>query len=236
MLNSREDSVWRALAGAFHEGPAQTGVTYPVAPGTSQRLAAIERRIERARATGTLRAPAALEGRINELAADVERKIAELQVKTKICTDALNDRDTEMAAELGTQIAGLRDRIATLHREFAETASRMVEDQIEAGIAAQMAQLEQHVREAAQKEARSACRGFAEEIERRIESRDRKLLEMVLALGQRCLDAAAPSTTRSASEDASQAAGQPRFYPLRRSPFIASFFAVILGLLLLHHL
>jgi hypothetical protein len=229
MQNSREDSVWRTLAVAFGDGLAfgvgvnltqnavrlATGKINPEMKPLAARIAAVEQRIERARANGALPSPHALETRLGELNTRFERSLAELEVKVKIQLDALQQQDRTVREEMAGQMVALRGQMVALHKEFAETVSRLVEEQIEAGVSARMEAIQQTLHEVIQEEAQNASAMVAAatedfvhaqlapmreemaardariaDLERRIDGRDRNLLELVLALGQTCVDTA----------------------------------------------
>src|SRR5207247_7328232 len=114
-------------------------------------------------------------------------------------------------------------------------------------IAARMEPFEEKLRQAIREEVERASAMASSELEARMESRDRKMLEMVLAVGQACLDTAdrlsPPARGGSGlSAAAVQAAGGiplPSFARpvppkgIFRTPFVSSFFAVTCGLLAL---
>jgi hypothetical protein len=264
MQNSSEDSVWRTLAVAFGDGLAfgagmnltqnavrlAAGKVKPEIKPLTERLAAIENRIDHARANGALPAPAAINARISGLATQLDRGLTELEVKVKIQLDALREQDRSLAQEFGAQMDTLRCQIVLLHKEFAETVARLVEEQIEAGITARMEPIQQQLREMIREEAQRASAVVAAEIERRLEGRDRNMLQLVLGLGQACLEtaermspplgggAASPETTIQPAGDLSLpsfARSQPP-KGVWRIPVVSSFFAVTCGLLLLHYL
>jgi len=204
MQNGREDSVWRALAVAFGDGLAfgvgmnltqnatrlAAGRTRPELQPLADRVAAIEQRIDRARANGSLPSPGELDVRINELATRFERQVAEVEVKAKIQVEALHARDRALAQELDTQLTAFREHMIALHREFAETLSRLVEEQIEAGVAARLAPMEQRLREVVREETQRMGEQLSAELEQRLLARDRNVLNLMLTLGQSCLETA----------------------------------------------
>jgi len=249
MQNSREDSAWRTLAVAFGDGlPA--GKVNPGLKPLTERLAAIGHRIDRARTNGALPAPAAIDARLSGLATQLDRGLAELEVKVKIQLDALREQDRGLAQEFSARMDTLRAQMVTLHKEFAGTVSRLVEEQIDAGIDARMESVGELLRETIREEAQRASHAAAADLERRLSDRDRQMLEMVLALGQTCLDTAermSPPTRGGATMSATtiQPAGDlalpsfARAQPAQgawRIPAVSSFFAVTCGLLLLHYL
>jgi hypothetical protein len=204
MQNGREDSVWRALAVAFGDGLAfgvgmnltqnavrlATGRTRPESQPLRDRVAAVEQRIDRAKASGSLPSPAKLESRITDLTSQFQRNLAEVEVKFKIQVEALNARDRTIAQELEAQMTDFRGHMVALQREFAETLSRLVEEQIEAGVAARLASMQEQFRAAAREEAQRASEALTAELDRRLEARDRNLLQLMLTLGQTCLETA----------------------------------------------
>jgi len=204
MQNGREDSVWRALAVAFGDGLAfgvgmnltqnaarlAAGRTRPELQPLADRVAAIEQRIDRVRANGSLPSPGELDARINELATRFERQVAEVEVKAKIQVEALHARDRALAQELDTQLTAFREHMIALHREFAETLSRLVEEQIEAGVAARLAPMEQRLREVVREETQRMGEQLSAELEQRLLARDRNVLNLMLTLGQSCLETA----------------------------------------------
>jgi hypothetical protein len=204
MQNSREDSVWRALAVAFGDGLAfgvgmnltqnavrmAAGRVRPESQPLADRVAAIEQRIDRAKASGSLPSPAELESRITQLTSHFERHIAEVEVKFKIQVESLHSRDRALAQELDAQMSAFRDHMIALHREFAETLSRLVEEQIDAGVTARLAPMEDHLRQAVREEAQNAFTELAGELERRLETRDRSVFNLMLTLGQTCMETA----------------------------------------------
>ena len=259
MQNSREDSVWRTLAVAFGDGLAfgvgmnltQNAVRMAAGRGDAElqplaeRLAAIEQRIDRAKANGGLPSPASLDARITELASQFERQLTEAEVKVKIQLESLHSRDRALAQTFDAQMASLREQMVTLHREFAETVSRLVEEQIEAGVTARLEPLEEKLRAAIREEAVRASDLVSAELERRLEARDRNVLQLVLALGQTCLETAErmspPATPASGGSSMAQTAITPVDAPerwpwMRRLPLVSSFIAVTGSLLLLHYL
>jgi hypothetical protein len=264
MHHSREDSVWRTLAVAFGDGLAfgagvnlsrravqiTAGKPTTHSQPLAERLSAIEQRIEHARAAGTLHSLPALDVRVTELSARFEQALAQHEVQIKIQLEGLQERGSQMAQDLAGQMAGLRVEMVSLHKEFAEDISRLIDVQIETGIAARLESFEASMREAIQEEVRRASAAVIADFERRVENRDRGMLEMVLALGQTCLETAermSPPVHGGAgsamSATAIQPAGEvglPSFAqsdPPKgafRIPFVSSFFVITCGLLALH--
>src|SRR5664279_934774 len=135
----------------------------------SARLTEIEQRgIEltgHARAVGTLPAAGsplnhkaadavvqAIDGRFTEIGGQIDRRLAELEVKVKIELETLDAQDHALASGTETRIEGLRAELnaaiaaerqsidadmrslraqmAAIHKEFAETLARLVDEQI----------------------------------------------------------------------------------------------------------
>jgi len=315
MQNSRDSSVWRTLAVAFGDGLAfGVGVTLtrnaarlaatrsatPELRPINDRITEIEQRMERARAAGSLPlagAPLnhraadavlkAIDGRFTELGGQIDRRLAELEVKVKIELGALDAQDHSLAAGVETRLdvlrgeiteavaaqrqsidadmRGLRAQMTAIHKEFAETLARLVDEQIATTIATRLQAVEEELRETVREESRlSGQDQQIAELRQRVESQDRNLLSLVMALGHSCLEAAerispAESPVPPPPPPAASGAGgsltpeeirvepaadpelpgfaraRPR-QPLWRIPIVSSFLAATGGLLLLHYL
>ena len=315
MQNSRDSSVWRTLAVAFGDGLAfGVGVTLtrnaarlaatrsatPELRPINGRITEIEQRMERARAAGSLPlagAPLnhraadavlkAIDGRFTELGGQIDRRLAELEVKVKIELGALDAQDHSLAAGVETRLdvlrgeiteavaaqrqsidadmRGLRAQMTAIHKEFAETLARLVDEQIATTIATRLQAVEEELRETVREESRlSGQDQQIAELRQRVESQDRNLLSLVMALGHSCLEAAerispAESPVPPPPPPAASGAGgsltpeeirvepaadpelpgfaraRPR-QPLWRIPIVSSFLAATGGLLLLHYL
>ncbi|MCX6631244.1 MAG: hypothetical protein NTW28_26835 [Candidatus Solibacter sp.] len=312
MQSSRDSSVWRTLAVAFGDGLAfGVGVTLtrgaarlaatrsaiPELPPVNGRIAEIEQRNARARAAGTLPVAGAplnhraadavltiIDGRFTESGRQIDRRLAELEVRIKADLDTLDVQDHalaegvetrmdrlrgEIAEAVATQrqsidadMQGLRAQMATIHKEFAATLARLVDEQIAKTIAARLQEVEEHLREAIREEA--GLSGKDQQIAKlreRVESQERNVLNLVLELGQSCLRAverispAEQAVPPPASVAAGGAAGPPEAgvesatdqdvpgfararprKPLWRVPIVSSFLAATGSLLLLHYL
>jgi tetrahydromethanopterin S-methyltransferase subunit G len=241
MQSSRDSSVWRTLAVAFGDGLAfGAGVTLTrsaarlAAPRSTapdlrplnDRLSEIEQRIEHARTTGTL--PVAgtplnhkaadavlrvIDGRFTEIGGQIDRRLAELEVKIKIELGSLDAQDHSLAAGVETRLDGLRGEIgeaiaaerqsidadmrtlraqmAAIHKEFAETLARLVDEQITKTVASRLQTVEEQLRETIREEIR--LNSPAEQIaglRERVESQERNALSLVMAFGRSCLEAA----------------------------------------------
>ncbi len=315
MQNSRDSSVWRTLAVAFGDGLAfGVGVTLtrnaarlaaarsatPELRPINDRITEIEQRMERARAAGSLPVAGAplnhraadavlkaIDGRFTELGGQIDRRLAELEVKVKIELGALDAQDHSLAAGVETRLdvlrgeiteavaaqrqsidadmRGLRAQMTAIHKEFAETLARLVDEQIATTIATRLQAVEEELRETVREESRlSGQDQQIAELRQRVESQDRNLLSLVMALGHSCLEAAerispAESPVPPPPPPAASGAGgsltpeeirvepaadpelpgfaraRPR-QPLWRIPIVSSFLAATGGLLLLHYL
>ncbi len=218
MQNGREDSVWRALAVAFGDGLAfgvgvnltqravrlAAGRVPPESQPLADRVATIEQRIDRAKANGYLPSPGELDARINDLTTRFERQLAEVEVKVKIQVEALHARDRALAQELEKQMSAFREHMIALHREFAETLSRLVEEQIEVGVSARLAPMEEQLRAAVRDETRRVGEELAAELEQRLAVRDRNVLNLMLTLGQTCLETAEKMAPPAAAPEAAE--------------------------------
>ncbi len=265
MDNSRDSSVWRSLAVAFGDGlafgvgmklsqnaPAKAGA--PARPELSNRLAAIEARMHRLEeAPATIAGSAnldpnvlealtrALEARLQESAALLDRRLAELDVKLAVELKALQQQDRWLASEMESRLSELQNRfdhrvldllqkvdqdrntlqsqVISLHREFAaavadiveeqvatqveEHVSKLAEDRLTGLVRAQLDPLEQRLRDEFTQASAAKDREMAELRQRLLES-DRNVLEVILAMGEICRQAAGrlssdtgqPGTTR----------------------------------------
>ena len=241
MQNSRDSSVWRTLAVAFGDGRAfGAGITLKrnpdqlAAPGSmtpdlrplNDLLSEIEQRIEHARAVGKLPVAGAalnhraadavvkaIDERFTEIGGEMDRRLAELEVKVKVELGALDAQDHALAASVETRLDGLRGEIgeavarerhaidgdmrtlraqmAVIHKEFAETLARLVDEQIARTVATRLRAMEGQLRQTVREEARLS--GQDRQIARlreRLESQEGKLQSLVTALGQGCRQAA----------------------------------------------
>jgi hypothetical protein len=255
----------------------------PDISGLAARLAEIETRIEKARQNNTLPGPynqkvveavvSVVDARLREQADHFERRLSDemaalrAEFREQI---AIARKQSEEANDL------LRTQMMTLHRQFAESLATLVTDQIAATMDVRLNPLEtnlrQEIREQAGQVAELAAAAADEHVtermqpvesavaglSQRLEENDRNTLELVLALGQLCLQTAerlsipaasepdsparaaveesAPEAAASTSEGEpdSQASGIAK--TLWRIPMVSSFFVATGGLLLLHYL
>ena len=223
----------------------------------------------------------AIDGRFTEIGGQIDRRLGELEVKVKIELGALDAQDHALAAGVETRLEGLRgeigDAIATerrsidadmrtlraqmaaLHKEFAGTLARLVDEQITKAVATRLQAVEEQLRETVREEARlSGQDEQIAELRQRVESQEGNLLSLVMALGQSCLQAAEripPAAPPPASGGAGGAAvpteirvepaadpDLPGFArarerkPLWRIPMVSCFLFATGSLLALHYL
>lgn len=266
-----------------------------IAPGRTdvrtlaERLTEIEHRIEKARQNNTL--PSQFNQKVVEaVVAVVDAKLREQADRFE---QRLGEEMAGLRAEFSEQIAiarqhsdeenqVLRGQMTTLHRQFAESLARL-DQQVAATMEVRLAPLEtelrQEMREQAGRVADLAAvaadehvanriqpmQNAVSDLSRRLEDNDRNTLELVLQLGQLCLQTAerlsVPETetieAQAAPEPAPDVAPEPALAtaeaqetaaleaapapndatkPLWRIPLVSSFFMATGGLLLLHYL
>jgi hypothetical protein len=177
----------------------------------------------------------AIDERFTEIGGQIDRRLAELEVKVKIELGALDAQDHALAAGVETRLEGLRGGIgeaiaterraidadmrglrgeigeaiaterrgidadmralraqmAAVHKDFAGTLARLVDEQITKTVATRLQALEEQLRETVREEARlSGQDQQIAELRQRVESQEGNLLSLVMALGQSCLQAA----------------------------------------------
>jgi hypothetical protein len=157
-------------------------------------------------------AQAALDGRFAELGGRIDRGLAELGSKIQGDLNFLDTQDHELAEGVETRIDGVRREIAdsvsaqrqeidaemralrsqmtTVHKEFAETLARLVDEQIATTVTARLQAVEENLRETIREEIRLSNKDQQiAELRERIDSQERNVLDVVMALGQSCLRA-----------------------------------------------
>ncbi len=278
MQNSRDSSVWRTLAVAFGDGLAfGVGVTLT---RSAARLAATRSGISEPFPTNTPlnhRAAdavlTAIDGQFTEIGSRIDRRLTELEGKIRTELDELDAQDHELAEGVETRIDGLRGEIAqavaaqrqsidadtqmtAVHKEFAETLARLMDEQIVKTIDARLEAVVEDLRGTIREEVRVSGKDQQMvELRERVDNQERNVRNLVMALGQSCVKAVervAPPVPPDpppapATESASQAAepagddGLPGFArtrprkPLWRPPIVTSFLLATGGLLLLHY-
>ncbi|MBS1854304.1 MAG: hypothetical protein JST11_02980 [Acidobacteria bacterium] len=181
----------------------------------AERLNEIEQRIEQARQNRGL--PGQYNQKVIEAVVAVVD--ARLREQAEQFEQRLAGEMAALRAEFSEQIAAarkhaedenhiLRGQMAALHRQFAESLGRMVDEQIAATIEVRLAPVETRLREEVRQEAGRAVavaasaaeeqvaervqplEGKVGDLDRRLTENDQNTLELVLALGQLCLQTA----------------------------------------------
>ena len=92
---------------------------------------------------------------------------------------------------IDADMRALRAQMAAVHKDFAGTLARLVDEQITKTVATRLQALEEQLRETVREEARlSGQDQQIAELRQRVESQEGNLLSLVMALGQSCLQAA----------------------------------------------
>jgi hypothetical protein len=255
----------------------------PDISGLAARLAEIETRIERARQSNTL--PGQYNQKVVEAVVSVVD--ARLREQADHFERRLSEEMAALRAEFSEQIASarkqseeandlLRTQMTALHRQFAESLATLVNEQIAVTMDVRLTPLETNLRQEIREQAghvaglaaTAADAHVAERMQpvenavaglsQRLEENDRNTLELVLALGQLCLQTAerlsvpaaaepepeASPTMEEAAPEPVAASGEQEPEPppsgiaktLWRIPMVSSFFVATGGLLLLHYL
>lgn len=209
MENDRDSSIWRSLAVAFGDGLAfgvgmkltQNAARQPGAPHTgvtalADRFESLEQRMERLERT-PIAAPEAAPG---PGSVGFAPKVIEAVVQ------AVDERLSDQAKQMERRLAGLEARIAEVRSQFdAEMAA--VHDRMEGGMRG-FAESEEQLREEIRRVADSSSSFDASAAEAVIETKlvplrveitemrqklaesDRAVLDLILAIGQMCRQAA----------------------------------------------
>jgi uncharacterized coiled-coil protein SlyX len=228
----------------------------------------------------------AIDGRFAEIGGQIDRRIGELELRIKTELDALDAQDhavatgtetrlDELRAEINEAFAkerqsidgdmrGLRTQMSAIHKEFAETLARLVDEQIAKTVAVGLRAVAEELREGVREEIRLSGKDQQiAELRERMDGQERTVRELVTALGQSCLRAVgrmAPAEPPSAPspppvgaevggaappEGGVESAADPELpgfarsrprKPLWRLPIVSTFLAATGGLLLLHYL
>jgi hypothetical protein len=176
MQNSRDSSVWCNLAAAFGDGLA-FGVGVALTRTAAHRVAtrsltpelppAATDKLPDAEAMLTV-----IDARFTEIGGHIGQRLAELESKVRL------DLDTVTAQ-------------ARSQAEFAQILARRVDDQIATTIAARLQTVEERLRDTIREEIRLSGKDQQiAELRERVERQERNLLNLVMALGQSCLQAA----------------------------------------------
>lgn len=258
MDNSRDSSVWRSLAVAFGDGlafgvgmkitqnaPAKAAL--PAAPpDLTGRLARVEQhlaQLERIPAPGSANLDPqvlealtnALEARLQEIAAQTDRRVAELDVKLTLELKSLRQQDQALASaaedlqnrfdhrliDLLQQAAAdrtaLQNQVVSLHREFASAVADIVEEQV-------ATQVEQRLAEAVRAQIAPLDRQL-DELRQRMNAADRNTLEIMLATSEAIRQAAsrlAPAIPEPVAPAPAAPPPEPEAPPLARAATAAN--------------
>jgi len=159
--SSGDSSLWRSLAVAFGDGlafgvgmklsqaakrqgaaPLESGPSRTDASRLAERVEQLERslkRLERAPSANTSSVDqkileaivAALEARLAEHAGQVDRRLADLDAKLAI-------EDRAVSQRISDEITALQGQLVNLHREFGEEVARIVAEQVDIQVQAQV--------------------------------------------------------------------------------------------------
>jgi uncharacterized protein YPO0396 len=154
-------------------------------------------------------------GAIETTRQEVRAEVAEVGARVDALRSESTDSIEALRAATEFDMAHLRTELAQAQKEFSETLARVVEEQIEHTIGVRLQAIQDQMRESVRDESLSAYASFANSVESSIEERlrafraevggdhremselcarleghERNLLELVLALGQRCMQAA----------------------------------------------
>jgi hypothetical protein len=159
MESSRDSSLLRSLAVAFGDGLAfgvgmkitQKAARQAVAGGSglapiAGKLDEIEERLKRIERAPAVPAEAmdqkiidslvnALEARLQEQGAQVDRRLADLETRFAVEMRTLDQQDRSLTRNLEESIGALRSEVVALHREFAGQVARIVAEQLDARVA-----------------------------------------------------------------------------------------------------
>jgi hypothetical protein len=212
---------------------------------------------------------ASIRRRVAETGGQIDRRLVEMEARIQRELDVLDDQDHQLAEgvetrldalrgeiaaavttqrhTIETEIRTLRAQMASVHKEFAETLARFMDEQIAKTVATRMQTFEAEMRAAVREEAKAADHGRQlAELRELMETQDRNMRSMVQALGESCLKAATP-TRREEPPAEPQALDEPNGdlpgfatprprKPLWRLPIVSSFVAATGSLLMMHYL
>jgi gas vesicle protein len=261
---------------------ARMAASRPEIRSLADRLSGIEQRIEHARQNNLLPGAfnqkmleavvAVVDSRLQEQSAEFEQRLATevAAIRSEFHTQLLAARQS---AEEENQL--LRREMASMQRDFAETLARIVDEQVATTVTARIAPVENELRQEIHDQAGRTVGLVATatdeyvndrlqpvqseiaDLQRRLGENDRNTLDLILALGQVCLQTAErlsppelpqgpsplpagpPAAVAAAPPAISEpeSAGSPEpLSPRWRAPLVSSFFAAATGLLLLHYL
>lgn len=157
----------------------------------------------------------AIDARFSEIGGHIDGRVAELEIKIKGEMDSLDAQQHALAEGVETRIGGLRGEIAgavaaqrqgidadlrglraqmtVVHKEFAETLARLMDEQIFKTIAARMESVEEKLRQTIREEVGLNGKDpQIAELSARVDSQDRNMLELVKVLGLQAVERMTP--------------------------------------------
>jgi hypothetical protein len=202
----------------------------------------------------------AMDGRFGDLGEQMERRLAELEGKFKSALEAAEGRDKARAdsvqgstaarlealrgeftgaleaqrLRMDSDLRVLRSQIMEVHKEFAETLARLVDQQIEQTVTLRLEAIHEQMRETVREESLSACAKLGESVDAAVDSRlqtareewnrngrqilelgarldthEHNLLDLVIALGRNCLQTAERMTPAKPSANGGGGGSNP---------------------------
>src|ERR1019366_789377 len=220
MENDHDSSIWRSLAVAFRDGLAfgvgmkltQNAARQPGAPHSgvtalADRFESLEQRMERLEHTpiaGREAAPGAgsagfapkvieavvqaVDERLSDQARQMERRGAELEARV---AEVRNQFDAEMAevrSQFNAEMAAVHDRVEGGMRGFAESEEQLREEIRR--VAESSSSFDASAAEAVIETKLVPLRVEITEMRQRLAESDRAVLDLILAIGQMCRQAA----------------------------------------------
>ena len=212
---------------------------------------------------------AGLSRRVAETGVQLDSRLVEMEVRIQRELDALDDQDHQLAEGVETRLDALRGEIAeavatqrqtietevrtlraqmaSVHKEFAETLARFMDEQIAKTVETRMQTFEGQMRTAMREETKAADHGRQlAELRELMETQDRNMRGMVQAMGESFLKAATPPVQEQPPAEANPPEASPGDLPefarprprkpLWRVPVVSSFVAATGSLLLMHYL
>jgi len=210
---------------------------------------------------------AGINRRMVETGSQIDRRLVQLESRIQNELDALDDQDHALAEGVETRIEALRGEIAeavaaqrqtidsemrtlrtqmtSLHKEFAETLGRFMDEQIAKTVDSKVKSMEQELVGAMRDEMQAHAKQVSE-LRELMEGQDRSMRGMVQSLGETFLQVAAmnapPAEEAPDAAQANEEAEVPGFArtrqrkPLWRVPIVSSFVVVTGSLMLMHYL
>ncbi len=204
MNTSRDSSLWRSIAVAFGDGVA-FGVGMKMTQNAARRsgeASRLEQMEERLRQIECSSAPVpgdfdqriveglvqGVEARLQEQAASVDRRLADLETRVAVEMKALNQQDRGNARAIEESIESLRGQILALHREFAAQVARIVGEQVDQAVEKRFARFEDRL--APLREELERKNQEIAELRTRTRDTDAAVFDFVASMGQMCRETA----------------------------------------------